>query len=180
MRQYKQTGLGQIDGADANNLRGRQKIHTKWRTLFSDAQELLEEGLTALNTRGSSHNDISDRFHGKTEKNDNGVLDKGFLGTQNEEKYSEEEDFYPSSEKTSENGEIEKMEQTQEVLPKHFIKNDENFTEETFLKNKTSEIDCKQNEENIVNLDEFSQNNEENHIKDEDYGLFHGDFFMSY
>ena len=105
------------------------------------------------------------------------MLDKGFLGTQNEEKYSEEEDFYPSSEKTSENGEIEKMEQTQEVLPKHFIKNDENFTEETFLKSK---IDCKQNEENIVNLDEFSQNNEENDIKDEDYGLFHGDFFMSY
>ena len=99
------------------------------------------------------------------------MLDKGFLGTQNEEKYSEEEDFYPSSEKTSENGEIEKMEQTQEViLPKHFIKNDENFTEETFLKSK---IDCKQNEENIVNLDEYD-------IKDEDYGLFHGDFFMSY
>ena len=109
------------------------------------------------------------------------MLDKGFLGTQNEEKYSEEEDFYPSSEKTSENGEIEKMEQTQEViLTKHFIKNDENFTAETFLKNKTNEIDCKQNEENIVNLDEFSQNNEENDIKDEDYGLFHGDFFMSY
>ena len=108
------------------------------------------------------------------------MLDKGFLGTQNEEKYSEEEDFYPSSEKTSENGEIEKMEQTQEVLPKHFIKNDENFTEETFLKSETSEINSKQNEENIVNLDEFSQNNEENHIKDEDYGLFHGDFFMSY
>ena len=73
------------------------------------------------------------------------------------------------------------MEQTQEViLPKHFIKNDENLAEEIFLKNKTSEIDCKQNEEDIVNLDESSQNNEENDNKDEDYGLFHGDFFMSY
>ena len=82
---------------------------------------------------------------------------------QNEENFSEE-DFYPLS---SEN-EIEKSDQNTEL-------------EQTYLMSDSSVVNYNQNGEN--NLNELSENfphNEENDSMDDDWKLFHGDFFTSY
>ena len=82
---------------------------------------------------------------------------------QNEENFSEE-DFYTLS---SEN-EIEKSDQNTEL-------------EQTYLMSDSSVVNYNQNGENNLNeLTEIFPHNEENDSKDDDWKLFHGDFFTSY
>ena len=186
----------QIGGSGARNLRARhQKQHTIWTsTSESDAQE-IQEGSTAFNIGGVSKNEVQLKGVpygnvGIYSDEKNGISEPANvqIGIQNEQKYSEEEDFYPSSEKTSENGEIEKMEQIKSgnEVPKHFIQNDEKFTQETYFMSQSSdEVNYIQKEENNLNLNELtekiSHKNEENDRKDDDdWQLFHGDFFTSY